>query len=73
MSMPIVDADCHISSGRIDAAAITGDELVGQLDRAEIDRALVWLKPRYDKQIDPENHAIHEACARHPERLLGFG
>jgi len=73
MSSPIVDADCHISSGRVDPAAITGDELVAQMDRAGIDRALVWLKPRYDKQIETENRAVHAACRRHPERLLGFG
>jgi predicted TIM-barrel fold metal-dependent hydrolase len=43
------------------------------MDRAGVERALVWLKPRHDKQIEPENRAVHAACACHPERLLGFG
>jgi uncharacterized protein len=69
----IIDADCHISSHKFDGLAITGDELVEQMDRAGVDKALVWLKPPYDKNIEPENRAVYEACQRHPQRLLGFG
>lgn len=69
----IVDADCHISSHRFDGLAITAPELVEQLDRAGVDKAVVWLKPPYTKDIDPENRAIYEATLRYPDRLLGFG
>ena len=41
----IIDADCHISSHKFDSLAITADELVDHMDRAGVDKALVWLKP----------------------------
>lgn len=69
----IIDADCHISSHRFDSLAITADELVAQMDRNGVDKALVWLKPPYDKQIEPENRAVYEAAQRYPARLLPFG
>jgi predicted TIM-barrel fold metal-dependent hydrolase len=43
------------------------------MDRAGVDQALVWLKPPYNKDIDPENRAIYEAMRMYPQRLLGFG
>jgi len=70
---PIVDADCHISSRKFDDLAMTADELIAQMDRAGVDKALIWLKPPYDKNIDPENRAVHEAVRAHPDRFLGFG
>jgi len=69
----IIDADCHISSHKWDALAMTAPELVAEMDRAGVDRALVWLKPPYNKDIEPENHAIYEAVRRYPDRLIGFG
>lgn len=69
----IIDADCHISSHKFDSLAITADELVEQMDRAGVDKALVWLKPPYNKDIAPENRAIHAAVTKYPDRLLGFG
>lgn len=69
----IIDADCHISSRKFDDLAITTDELVEQMDRNEVNKALVWLKPPYDKNIEPENRAIYQAVQRYPDRLLGFG
>src|SRR5689334_232666 len=69
----IVDADCHISSRKWDGIAITADELVGQMDRAGVDKALVWLKPPYNKDIGPENRAVYEATQTYPERMIGFG
>ena len=52
---------------------ITSPELVEQMDRAEVDRALVWLKPPYAKDIVPENRAVFDAVRSYPGRLLGFG
>ncbi|HEU5102540.1 MAG TPA: amidohydrolase family protein [Roseiflexaceae bacterium] len=69
----IIDADCHISSHKFDAAAITAAELIAHMDRAGVDKALVWLKPPYNKDIDPENRAIYEAAKQHSGRLLPFG
>jgi uncharacterized protein len=69
----IVDADCHISSRKFDGMAILADELVDIMDKAGVDKSLVWLKPPYDKNIDPENRAIFDGVRRHPDRFLGFG
>ena len=69
----IIDADCHISSSRFDSLAMTADDLVRQMDRNGVDKALVWLKPRYDKVIEAENQAIFEAWQKYPDRLLPFG
>ena len=69
----IIDADCHISSRKFDALAITAAELIAQMDRAGVDKALVWLKPPYDKEIAPENRAVYDAMRAYPDRLLGFG
>ncbi len=69
----IIDADCHISSRKLDALAITATELIAQMDRAGVDKALVWLKPPYNKEIAPENRAVYDAMRAYPDRLLGFG
>lgn len=75
MSKPdiIVDADCHISSNKFDGLAMTAEELIEVMDEAGVDKSLVWLKPPYDKNIDPENHAVFKGVARFPDRFLGFG
>ena len=52
---------------------MTAPELIAEMDRAEVDKALVWLKPPYDKNIEPENRAVYEAVRRYPDRLIGFG
>ena len=69
----ILDADCHISSHKFDGLAMTADELVEHMDRAGVDKALVWLKPPYDRDIEPENRAVYEATLKYPDRFLGFG
>ncbi len=69
----IVDADCHISSQRFDGLALTADDLVAAMDGAQVDQALVWLKPPYDKDIGPENRAVYDAARAYPDRLIPFG
>jgi len=69
----IIDADCHVSSQKFDPLAITAGELVETMDRAGVDKALIWLKPPYNKEIDPENRAIYAAMQAFPGRFLGFG
>lgn len=68
----IVDADCHISPVR-ERNHITVDELLGMMDRAGVDKALVWLVPPYRREIDESNAYVFEAAKTHPDRLLGFG
>ncbi len=69
----IVDADCHLCSRTFDPTAVLGDELVSMMDRAGVDKALVWLRPPYNKDIGPENRAVYEAWKKHPSRMLPFG
>lgn len=69
----IIDADCHIASRKWDAVAITASELIEHMDRDGVDKALIWLKPPYNKDIAPENRAVYEAMKAHPDRFLGFG
>jgi hypothetical protein len=69
----IIDADCHLSSAQHDNLAITAPELIAHMDRAGVDKALVWLKPPYHKDLAPENRAVYEATRTYPGRLLGFG
>jgi uncharacterized protein len=71
--MMIIDADCHISSHKFDGLAMTASELLERMDRAGVDKALVWLKPPYNKDIAPENEAVSQAMRRYPDQLLGFG
>jgi predicted TIM-barrel fold metal-dependent hydrolase len=68
-----IDGDCHISSRHFDSLAVTADEFVNQMDREGVDKAVVWLKPTYDKDIGRENRTIYEATKRYPDRLVGFG
>jgi|FLYL01.1.fsa_nt_gi Tat protein secretion system quality control protein TatD with DNase activity len=37
----IIDADCHISSGKYEGLDITADELIDTMDQAEVDKALL--------------------------------
>ncbi len=69
----IIDADCHICSQKFDQSAIVDDELIELMDQAGVDKALTWLRPPYNKNIDPENAAVHQAVQKYPNRLIGFG
>jgi hypothetical protein len=71
--MMIIDADCHISSTKFDDVAITADELIERMDRSGVDRALVWLAPPYDRNIERENEAVYHAVQKYPQRLLALG
>ena len=68
-----IDADCHLSSAKHDELAMTEKELLETMDKAEIERALIWLKPTYSKEIARENKAVFEASQHHPDRFLAFG
>ena len=68
----IVDADCHISPLK-EGVNIAADELLRRMDRAGVDKALVWLTPPYRREIDESNAYVSQAVRAHPDRLLGFG
>jgi predicted TIM-barrel fold metal-dependent hydrolase len=68
----IVDADCHISPFR-EGVHIGVDELLRRMDRAGVDKALVWLTPPYKREIDESNAYVCQSVRAHPDRLLGFG
>ena len=69
----IIDADTHVSPTGEDAMAITYDELVRRMDRADVDKALTWLRPPYMREIAESNAYVYEATQQHPNRILGFG
>lgn len=69
----IIDADCHSSSQKSDPLAISAAELIARMERADVDKALVWLTPPYDKDIARENAVVHAAVRQYSDKLLGFG
>jgi predicted TIM-barrel fold metal-dependent hydrolase len=69
----IIDADVHISLTLERGISIGYEELVRRMDRAGVDKALVWLQPPYRRETDPANAYVYEATKRHPDRILGFG
>lgn len=69
----IFDADTHISPFSISPYDIRYEELLRRLDRAGVDRALVWLRPPYLRDIQTANRYVYEATRAHPDRLVGFG
>lgn len=69
----IIDADCHVSSNKFDSTAILVSELVERMEHSGVDRALIWLKPLYNREIEPENRAIYAACQAYPGRFLPVG
>ncbi|MBN1874337.1 MAG: amidohydrolase family protein [Anaerolineae bacterium] len=68
----MIDADTHI--------APTGGEFalekhLARMERAGIDKTLVWLNPHTYKGegIEGHNKYIYDAVQRYPDKLLGFG
>lgn len=69
----ILDADTHISPTGEDAFAIPVEELLRRMDRAGVEKALVWLRPPYRREIDESNAYVYRSVQAYPDRLLGFG
>lgn len=71
----IIDADTHITPyhATMGEAAISADELLRRMDRAGVDKAVIWLTPPYLREVAESNHYVYEAMQAHPDRLLGFG
>jgi predicted TIM-barrel fold metal-dependent hydrolase len=67
----IIDADTHITPSGNPFA--TG-QLIAEMDRAGVDKALTWLRPDYSGDgIEGHNAYVYEATQQHPDRILGFG
>ncbi len=72
--MMIVDADVHISPSPQGGNSIGIDEALRRMERAGVDRALVWLQPPYERgQVTEGNAYVNRATREHPDRFLGFG
>jgi predicted TIM-barrel fold metal-dependent hydrolase len=69
----IIDADVHISPHDEGPTTITIDELLRRMDRSGVEKAIVWLKPPYMREVAPSNRYIADAMRAHPDRVLGFG
>lgn len=69
----IVDADCHLASQKFDQFSMLASELVETMDHAGVDQAVVWLKPPYDRNIEPENQSVYDASQAYPGRFLPMG
>lgn len=69
----IIDADTHISPHNEGTSTITTDELLRRMDRSGVEKAVVWLKPPYMREVAPSNRYIYDAMRAHPDRILGFG
>lgn len=67
----VIDAHCHIGP------ALSGEELIGMMDDAGIDKAVVfsvpfaWSLPSKDNYYNTNDY-IAEMQHKHPDRLIGF-
>jgi len=69
----IIDADVHISPTSEGGNSILIDEALRRMDRAGVERALIWLQPPYGRELGRGNAYVHQATLQHPDRFLGFG
>jgi uncharacterized protein len=69
----IIDADVHISPFTASPYDISVDELLRRMDRAQVDRALTWLRPPYHRDVVDGNRYVCRAAREHPGRIIGFG
>ena len=68
----IIDADTHISPPN-DEITMCAEELIDQMDKSKVDKAICWLQPLYMRTIDPSLRYIYESVQKFHGRLLGFG
>ena len=69
--MKAIDADTHIApvSGKF-----TFENLIKNMDKSDMDRAMVWLAPFYNGvEIETYLEYVYKATKHYPERLIGFG
>jgi uncharacterized protein len=69
----IIDGDVHISPRFTGGNSIKIDELLRQMDKAGVDKALTWIQPPYWRSTRESNEYVYQATKDHPDRILGFG
>ncbi len=80
----IIDSHAHMgpvvaNAGRkLPADAVTIEETIRLMDESEIDISIIFAPLwKYGTYSDPtynlSNYAIAEACAKHPDRFIGYG
>lgn len=70
-SMFIFDADAHLSL--TEEPALTAEELIASMDRAGIDKSVVWLQPPYMRTLDAANRYVYESARRYSDRFVPIG
>ena len=68
----IIDADTHISPTD-DNGTILAEELINQMDKSKVDKAVCWLQPPYMRALDTSLEYVYQSVKKFPDRLLGFG
>lgn len=71
--MRIVDADVHISPRVEKGHDGSIDTTLRKMDRAGVEKALVWLIPPYMRDISESNTYVHKAMTEYPDRFYGVG
>lgn len=67
----IIDADTHITFME---EGIRVEELLERMDKAKVDKAIVWLQPSYIRELTYElNRYVYESMKKFPEKIIGFG
>lgn len=69
----IIDADVHISSMSKVGKGISTEELLKRMEKAGVDKAVVWLQPPYTRALENLNEYVYETMRRYPDKILGFG
>jgi hypothetical protein len=70
--MKIVDADVHISARGLEDE-ITIEQLLGNMSRLGVDRAIAWPMLSYRREVSEDNKAIAAGQKCSPDRIIGFG
>lgn len=69
--MPVIDADCHISSREV-APEIGVEELLRRMDACGVEQAICWPMVSYTREMASDNAAIYAGWKAHPDRIIPF-
>ena len=71
--MKIIDADTHLSPYPHLPGSLRVEDLIERMDFAEVEKALVWIQPPYQKDLDESLEYLYQGVKRYPDRLIGYG
>lgn len=69
--MFIFDADSHLTL--TETPSQTVEQLIRNMDRAGIEKSIIWLQPPYMRVLDDANRYVFESYKKFPDRLVPFG